>query len=75
MELLKLSLYKFQQSNAKGERYFTLARIQSIAIQIFRSLKELHKMGLVHADLKPENILLQSYSKCTIKIVDLGSAR
>lgn len=75
LELLKQSLYQFQQSNAKGEKYFTLARIQSIAIQIFRSLKELHKMGLVHADLKPENILLQSYSKCTIKIVDLGSAR
>ena len=38
------------------------------------SLAFLHSLGLVHADLKPENILVKSYSRCQVKVIDLGSS-
>jgi serine/threonine protein kinase len=28
----------------------------------------------MHCDLKPENILIKSYSRCEIKVIDLGSS-
>lgn len=34
----------------------------------------MHSLGLVHADLKPENILVKSYSRCQVKVIDLGSS-
>ena len=34
----------------------------------------LHGLGIVHCDLKPENILIKSYSRCEIKVIDLGSS-
>lgn len=48
--------------------------MQSIAIQCLESLQFLHGLGLIHCDLKPENILVKSYSRCEIKVIDLGSS-
>ncbi|CAM0875116.1 unnamed protein product [Alopecurus aequalis] len=75
-ELLKANLYEFQKFNREsgGEVYFTMPRLQSIAIQCLESLQFLHGLGLIHCDLKPENILVKSYSRCEIKVIDLGSS-
>lgn len=42
--------------------------------QVLRSLAFLHSLGLIHSDLKPENILMKSYSRCLVKVIDLGSS-
>jgi len=34
----------------------------------------LHHLRIIHCDLKPENILIKSYSRCEIKVIDLGSS-
>ncbi|KAL4445000.1 hypothetical protein ABPG77_004050 [Micractinium sp. CCAP 211/92] len=75
-ELLRANLYEFQKYNRESgdEPYFTLPRIQSIARQVLTSLAFLHSLSLVHADLKPENILVKSYSRCQVKVIDLGSS-
>lgn len=48
--------------------------MQSITIQCLEALQFLHGLGLIHCDLKPENILIKSYSRCEIKVIDLGSS-
>ncbi|XP_076920770.1 uncharacterized protein LOC143581987 isoform X2 [Bidens hawaiensis] len=75
-ELLKANLYEFQKFNREsgGEVYFTMPRLQSITIQCLEALQFLHSLGLIHCDLKPENILVKSYSRCEIKVIDLGSS-
>ncbi|KVH87399.1 Protein kinase, catalytic domain-containing protein [Cynara cardunculus var. scolymus] len=57
-----------------GEVYFTMPRLQSITIQCLEALQFLHGLGLIHCDLKPENILVKSYSRCEVKVIDLGSS-
>lgn len=47
---------------------------QSITIQCLEALQFLHGLGLIHCDLKPENILVKSYSRCEVKVIDLGSS-
>lgn len=42
--------------------------------QVLTSLSFLHSLGLIHSDLKPENILIKSYSRCEVKVIDLGSS-
>ncbi|XP_076946682.1 uncharacterized protein LOC143618302, partial [Bidens hawaiensis] len=54
--------------------YFTLNRIQVITRQCLEALEYLHELGIIHCDLKPENILIKSYSRCEIKVIDLGSS-
>ncbi|GAB2268788.1 hypothetical protein Dimus_003733 [Dionaea muscipula] len=75
-ELLKANLYEFHKFNREsgGEVYFTMPRLQSITIQVLEALQFLHGLGLIHCDLKPENILVKSYSKCEVKVIDLGSS-
>ncbi|PWA88750.1 Protein kinase, catalytic domain-containing protein [Artemisia annua] len=75
-ELLKANLYEFHKFNREsgGEVYFTMPRLQSITIQCLEALKFLHGLGLIHCDLKPENILVKSYSRCEVKVIDLGSS-
>lgn len=48
--------------------------VQCITVQILEALRFLHGLGLLHCDLKPENILVKSYSRCEIKVIDLGSS-
>ncbi|XP_066312835.1 uncharacterized protein [Miscanthus floridulus] len=75
-ELLRANLYEFQKYNQEsgGEVYFTLPRIQVIARQCLEALVYLHRLRVIHCDLKPENILIKSYSRCEIKVIDLGSS-
>uniref|UniRef100_A0A0D9YGV5 Protein kinase domain-containing protein n=1 Tax=Oryza glumipatula TaxID=40148 RepID=A0A0D9YGV5_9ORYZ len=75
-ELLRANLYEFQKYNQEsgGEAYFTLPRIQAIARQCLEALVYLHHLRIIHCDLKPENILIKSYSRCEIKVIDLGSS-
>lgn len=75
-ELLRANLYEFQKYNAEsgGECYFTLSRLQLITRQCLEALEYLHHLGIIHCDLKPENILIKSYSRCEIKVIDLGSS-
>ncbi|QDZ18769.1 dual specificity tyrosine-phosphorylation-regulated kinase [Chloropicon primus] len=76
-ENLRENLFHFADKNKSSNcaNYFTLARIQTIARQLLQSLHKLHSLGIIHSDLKPENILFETYSKCKVKIIDLGSAR
>lgn len=48
--------------------------LQSITRQCLEALEFIHGLGLIHCDLKPENILVKSYSRCEIKVIDLGSS-
>eukprot|EP00200_Dunaliella_tertiolecta_P003736 CAMPEP_0202359942 /NCGR_PEP_ID=MMETSP1126-20121109/13064_1 /ASSEMBLY_ACC=CAM_ASM_000457 /TAXON_ID=3047 /ORGANISM="Dunaliella tertiolecta, Strain CCMP1320" /LENGTH=1262 /DNA_ID=CAMNT_0048953517 /DNA_START=67 /DNA_END=3855 /DNA_ORIENTATION=- len=75
-ELLRANLYEFQKYNRESgdAPYFTNACIQRIARQVLGSLEFLHSLGLIHSDLKPENILIKSYSRCEVKVIDLGSS-
>ena len=75
-ELLKDNLYEFGKYLVDNghERFFTLPRIQRIALQTLRALAFIHARGLLHCDLKPENILIKSYSRCDVKVIDFGSS-
>ncbi|XP_024927641.3 uncharacterized protein LOC107413850 [Ziziphus jujuba] len=75
-ELLRANLYEFQKFNQEsgGEAYFTMRRLQVITRQCLDALQYLHRLGIIHCDLKPENILIKSYSRCEIKVIDLGSS-
>ncbi|KAF9596934.1 hypothetical protein IFM89_014513 [Coptis chinensis] len=75
-ELLRANLYEFLKYNqdSGGEAYFSLHRLQIITRQCLEALEYLHHLGIIHCDLKPENILIKSYSRCEIKIIDLGSS-
>ncbi|KAK9077942.1 hypothetical protein SSX86_001999 [Deinandra increscens subsp. villosa] len=75
-ELLRANLYEFQRYNKESgaEPYFIMTRLQAITRQCLEALDYLHELGIIHCDLKPENILIKSYSRCEIKIIDLGSS-
>nr|GFB90874.1 protein kinase superfamily protein [Tanacetum cinerariifolium] len=75
-ELLRANLYEFQKYNreSEAEPYFTMPRLQIITRQCLEALDYLHGLGIIHCDLKPENILIKSYSRCEIKVIDLGSS-
>ncbi|CAM6083909.1 unnamed protein product [Calypogeia fissa] len=75
-ELLRANLYEFHKYNREsgGEVYFTMPRLQSITRQCLEALDFIHGLKLIHCDLKPENILVKSYSRCEVKVIDLGSS-
>lgn len=50
------------------------SQCQVITRQCLEALEYLHELGIIHCDLKPENILIKSYSRCEIKVIDLGSS-
>ncbi len=73
---MQANLYEFQKYNRdSGEApYFNCSRLQRIATQVLRSLAFMHSLSLLHCDLKPENILIRSYSRCLVKVIDVGSS-
>ena len=75
-ELLRANLYEFQKYNREsGEApYFTCSRLQRIAAQVLDALAFMHAQQVIHCDLKPENILIRSYSRCLVKVIDVGSS-
>lgn len=75
-ELLRDNLYEFLKYNREHDDklYFSIGRLQKISYQILKGLEYLHSLKLIHCDLKPENILIKSYSRCEVKIIDLGSS-
>ncbi|CAI5513199.1 unnamed protein product [Closterium sp. Naga37s-1] len=79
-ELLRANLYEFHKysppcsSPSTSFPFRILIRIQSIAKQILKALSFMHSLGLIHCDLKPENILIKSYSRCLVKVIDIGSS-
>lgn len=75
-ELLRDNLYEFSRLLAERGviNYFNIPRLKKITVEVLQALNVLHNLGLVHCDLKPENILIQSFSECTIKVIDFGSA-
>ncbi|KAI8114007.1 hypothetical protein M9434_002134 [Picochlorum sp. BPE23] len=74
-ELLRANLYEFLKYDGENNEttYFSVERVKSIAMQLLQAVAFLHSLSLIHSDLKPENILVKSYSKCRIKVIDLGS--
>ena len=75
-ELLRDNLYEFSKYNREHETepYFTIGHLQRVAQQVLVALEYLHGLRLIHCDLKPENILVKSYSRCEVKVIDLGSS-
>jgi tRNA A-37 threonylcarbamoyl transferase component Bud32 len=75
-ELLKDNLYEFYKylNENNMQNYFSLDRLQKIAIQILKCLEFIHSLKLIHCDLKPENILIKSISEVSVKVIDFGSS-
>ncbi len=53
------------------ESGLTLYDISCIALSIARTLREYHKLGLLHLDIKPDNILWSKKYRY-VKLIDLG---
>lgn len=64
-ERLGRSLFQFlEMNNYKG---YHLSTIQEIAIQVLKSLRDMHENAkLIHTDLKPENILFENDKSFTL---------
>jgi serine/threonine protein kinase len=55
--LMGYSLYDFCKSYLKSNKCFQFEHIMNIFKEITLSIKEIHKIGIIHTDLKTENIL------------------
>ena len=66
--MYNLEKSRFQKMLTLGSQYQVITR------QCLEALEYLHGLGIIHCDLKPENILIKSYSRCEIKVIDLGSS-
>lgn len=53
-ELLRDNLFEFYKYNRDSgdELYFTLPRLQRIAMQILTGLRFIHNLNIIHCDLK-----------------------
>ncbi|KAL6508543.1 hypothetical protein OROGR_023254 [Orobanche gracilis] len=75
----EIKLLKYVNKHDPADKYHLLRLYdyiyyRSITIQCLEALQYLHNLGLIHCDLKPENILVKSYSRCEVKVIDLGSS-
>jgi len=58
----------------RGEAPLPAARVVHIALQIARSLREAHRLDVIHRDLKPGNVLLTHHGDEDdfVKVLDFG---
>jgi len=58
----------------KEENAFAVDRALHIAVQVARSVRQAHAVGVIHRDLKPSNILLTTHDNDDnyVKVVDFG---
>lgn len=61
---------------SKHRNFSNVAIVKSIARNLFRTMRDVHRMGICHRDLKPENIMIQEEpdTSLSIKIIDWGLA-
>ncbi|KAI9374845.1 kinase-like domain-containing protein [Aspergillus egyptiacus] len=64
----ELSTY-LQNGNIKEDLVKTIAR------QVLRALRYLHKRKITHRDIKPDNILIASYEPLKVKLSDFGLSK
>jgi serine/threonine protein kinase len=48
--------------------------VKKVALQLFKALKHLNRLGIIHCDIKPENILLRDERTAAVVLVDFGSS-
>lgn len=71
-ELLGENLYKILENNKFKPMRQSIVR--EYAIQIFRALRDLSKIGIVHCDIKPQNICITLNDQRKVKVIDFGSS-
>ena len=69
-ELVGENLHQIQTKN--NFQPFKESQVKDIALQLFQSLEEYSKIGLIHCDIKPQNICLSLEDPEKIKIIDFG---
>merc|ERR1719421_1860721 len=65
---LRSGLHRYGQG--KG---LPLAFVRNYAVHIFKALRALRSISVIHSDLKPDNLLI-SLDKASVKLSDFGSA-
>jgi TonB family protein len=58
-------------------RVFTAERVLHVALQMARSLREAHRVGIIHSNLKPSSVLLTRHGDEDdfVKVCDFGLVR
>lgn len=74
LEYVPATLAQVIQSTKKAKERMHPTVIKLYAYQIFRSLAQIHGLGICHRDLKPQNILVDPATH-TVKLCDFGSAK
>mmetsp|Transcript_22158 Transcript_22158/g.53029 ORF Transcript_22158/g.53029 Transcript_22158/m.53029 type:complete len:694 (+) Transcript_22158:301-2382(+) len=60
--------------NAQPKKRLKESHVRFYVAEVLLALQYLHLIGVIYRDLKPENILIKSYSRCEVKVIDLGSS-
>jgi len=74
LEYVPSTLSQIIQTTKKAKERLHPTIIQLYCFQLFRSLAQIHALGICHRDLKPQNILLNPANH-TLKLCDFGSAK
>jgi dual specificity protein kinase YAK1 len=66
-EYMEINLYSFYK-----KRKYNMNNIIKIMYQMFRGLKFIHQLGIIHSDVKPENVMID-VNDFKVKLIDFGS--